>query len=1151
MRLRLFFLLISMSGICFAQTNSHLQIQGRKIVGTCGDSIILKGINYAPYNWGNTLSENYFEQIALTKANSVRIVWYKNSSFSIYNNLVNLDSAFARCIRAKMIPILVLHDATCTGNMADVAALIPFYTTTAFKALELKYRQHLIINIANEAGQYQWAANPVSALLTYKTTYQNAIINLRNNGLQVPLMIDAPDCGTNSDAIVNVGSQILSADVLVNTMFSVHGYWYGFANNNPTIMATKVQALYNSGVCVAFGEVANQQDDANPCQYNIAYTQLLASLKTYNIGWLSWGWYHDVCPLRQISNNGNVNNLSAYGQVIVNDAAFGLVATAVRPLQFSANCGNSCAVTASVTTTSVVCFGASSGSATITLNGNGSAATGKYSKDGAAAVTFSTNPFTVSGMTAGTHAISITNIGSSNCTASTGNLIIAGPPAPIATSFAAMACNSYVWQGTTYNTSGAKVKVFTNSKGCDSTVTLNLTIKHSSASTTYVSVCAAALPYIWNGVPYNAAGTYNTYLTNAADCDSVATLQLLVNTFTVAYIAGPSHACPYAGNATSNAQYSVVATAATGYVWSVPAGATLVSGQGTNAIMVHYATTFNSGVINVVVSSNCGADIAKSIALTKGLPVAPVISGPANACSYIGTIISATYSVVPVANAVTYRWTLPANVMLVNASADSLNVSITFNQNFVAGTAAQRTIKARAISGCGNSVDRSLIILNTAPAAPAYLAGPVNACTYNAPVTATYATRKVANAAGYIWTVPPVGATIIGHPAGTGASDTVITVQFNSSFPIAPDTAVDFVSVKATSACGTSLPRKLYIIRKAPSATGIITGLTDVCNEMIGSSNSTGTSVTYTIRKVLEAASYAWTVPSGAAITAHPGGASVNDTIIKVVFNVSFPAVGGLVSVQAVNACFDGTTRTLAVRPLASAIPGVIMGTTDACGSIVSGADATYTIRKVNLATAYNWSVLNNTPGGAGGIIITAHPGGSGVNDTIVTVHFAAGYTTGGIRVKSVRNCGVSADRTLTVTTKKLLTPAYITGDSTPCYSSTQSYRAAVVANATGYNWTVPVNAQIISGQGSNVVTVTFPDSLLFRNGKITAVATSPCGLSPAKYLTVTPCIGGLRMPVATVANGMKSGIGIYPNPALAVLQSGFTAVTRLMCWFK
>jgi gliding motility-associated-like protein len=65
-----------------------------------------------------------------------------------------------------------------------------------------------------------------------------------------------------------------------------------------------------------------------------------------------------------------------------------------------------------------------------------------------------------------------------------------------------------------------------------------LTINPTSASTTNITVCAPELPYTWNGVPYNAAGSYTYTTNNYLGCDSVATLNLTVTpgtnpTFTI------------------------------------------------------------------------------------------------------------------------------------------------------------------------------------------------------------------------------------------------------------------------------------------------------------------------------------------------------------------------------------------------------------------------------------------------------------------------------------------------------------------------------------------------------------------------------------------------------------------------------------------
>jgi mannan endo-1,4-beta-mannosidase len=311
-----------------------LQVSGSYLLGTCGDSIRLKGVNYAATGWGWSAAENYFPEIAQTGANCVRIVWYANDGSPQYT-FANLDSALARCVRHKMIPIFELHDATCNSNMSVVSGLLSFYNSTPFLSLEQKYRKHLIINFANEAGFYQWSGDPAAALSTYASTYTSMISTLRTAGVKVPFMIDAPDCGTNSDAFVQVAPSIVSDDPLQNVLFSVHSYWYAFTGNDIINMTDKIIPLANAGVCVVFGEIANFQDDNSPCTYSLNYQQLLPVLDNYGMGWIAWGWTADVCAQRQLSTNGSFSSLSPYGQSIVNDPNFGLATHAVRALQLT------------------------------------------------------------------------------------------------------------------------------------------------------------------------------------------------------------------------------------------------------------------------------------------------------------------------------------------------------------------------------------------------------------------------------------------------------------------------------------------------------------------------------------------------------------------------------------------------------------------------------------------------------------------------------------------------------------------------------------------------------------------------------------------------------------------------------------------------
>jgi hypothetical protein len=90
----------------------------------------------------------------------------------------------------------------------------------------------------------------------------------------------------------------------------------------------------------------------------------------------------------------------------------------------------------------------------------------------------------------------------------------------------------YTWNGTNYNSAGSYTFTTTNAAGCDSIATLNLKVSSVTTSTTNISVCSNQLPYTWNGTNYNSAGSYTFNTTNGAGCDSIATLNLSVNAVT-------------------------------------------------------------------------------------------------------------------------------------------------------------------------------------------------------------------------------------------------------------------------------------------------------------------------------------------------------------------------------------------------------------------------------------------------------------------------------------------------------------------------------------------------------------------------------------------------------------------------------------------
>ncbi len=98
----------------------------------------------------------------------------------------------------------------------------------------------------------------------------------------------------------------------------------------------------------------------------------------------------------------------------------------------------------------------------------------------------------------------------------------------------------YPWNGLTFTTAGSKTTTITSSLGCDSTITLNLTVRSPKNSITNIARCAESLPYIWNGLSVNSAGSQSVTLKDMYGCDSIATLNLYITTSPISVIASAS-----------------------------------------------------------------------------------------------------------------------------------------------------------------------------------------------------------------------------------------------------------------------------------------------------------------------------------------------------------------------------------------------------------------------------------------------------------------------------------------------------------------------------------------------------------------------------------------------------------------------------------
>ena len=84
----------------------------------------------------------------------------------------------------------------------------------------------------------------------------------------------------------------------------------------------------------------------------------------------------------------------------------------------------------------------------------------------------------------------------------------------------------FTWNGVTFTEAGIQEAVLTATNGVDSTVVMNLTVPPTYNVTTDSTICESSLPFTWNGVEFTEGGTQTIVLQSVNGCDSTVTMNL-------------------------------------------------------------------------------------------------------------------------------------------------------------------------------------------------------------------------------------------------------------------------------------------------------------------------------------------------------------------------------------------------------------------------------------------------------------------------------------------------------------------------------------------------------------------------------------------------------------------------------------------------
>ena len=257
---------------------------------------MIRGINNAHGTY-----DNYNRNLALyalpsiknnAKANTVRIEWYsKRDNPADMLPISHLDKIIAECIRNKLVPLVELHDTTDMGrnsnNPSQVKAAAQYWANNVW--LLIKYRKHLIVNIANE-----WSLHGMKPY-DWKVSYEPCIDVIRKAGFSGTLVIDAPAYAQDPNGPKQYGPALYQFDPSHNLVFSCHLYFEWSDNYQYKYdIVSELQAIKNAGIPFIVGEFSNQHDGTDSSGKKIVGTinakLIMQECLKHRFGYLAWSW---------------------------------------------------------------------------------------------------------------------------------------------------------------------------------------------------------------------------------------------------------------------------------------------------------------------------------------------------------------------------------------------------------------------------------------------------------------------------------------------------------------------------------------------------------------------------------------------------------------------------------------------------------------------------------------------------------------------------------------------------------------------------------------------------------------------------------------------------------------------------------------------
>ena len=555
----------------------------------------------------------------------------------------------------------------------------------------------------------------------------------------------------------------------------------------------------------------------------------------------------------------------------------------------------------------------------------------------------------------------------------------------------AVVCGSFVWYGVTYNSSATPTHTFTNVRGCDSVVTLHLTIqsvvptKPASITQTLVSnVCGArvyrysassianGLQYVW--VLPNSLGGDNSAIT--LDSGTINSKTILVK---------------YLSNNGASTTDSIKVASYNGCKSSYTAAKLTITSMKVPAAPVSF-----TGV--AVKASSCGVRTYRMTA--PSLPIATATTPAAN--GYVWSFVGNLSNYITIDSG-----TVNSQIIIIKCSSNeaaAIGDSIRLCYTSICGNSPRKAYKL-------NMVKLSAPNPPTLYATNSLVSNECGARVYRYSASSfTSGFLSIGNPTGYLWSFTgTLGANAV-IDSGTINSQT-IKVRFTINNAASTD---DSVRVAFTSGCGNSawksvkLTNTLLDVPAAPASVTIAL-VSDICGARVYRYTAPALTAASTTRGV--ATGYLWTMPFGTlGATGLLDSADLSSRVIKIRYSSNAAAAtGDSIKVQFTSGCGNSAAKAQKLSNVASVLllaPASLTGTTSICSIVGTATSTRYTATAVTGTASYLWTI----PSGA---VID-----SGSNGLKIKVRFNTAGTNDSIYVQAVGTNGcASAKKVLKLTT--------------------------------------------------------------------------------------------------------------------------------------